>query len=327
MRRRDFVAVLASIPAAWPVGLHAAPGSDRPLIAWFSGQSEESAAVNVGAFREGLRELGYTEGENIEIVYRFGGGYEERLPAIAEELVPLKPAVIVASGVNAAVAAKKVTSTIPIVCPFLADAVRLGLVASFAHPGGNVTGITPYVEGLPGKQMEFAREIAPGANKVGLLGNMNDPKAPPQRYELEDAARSLEVNVVAPEIQSPEDLVGAVETLARERVDVVIVLQTTMLLSERRQIAALMASKRLPAVYGYREHVDDGGLISYGVDSRWCSRESATYVHKILDGTAPGDLPVEFPTRLFLVINLKTAKALGLTISPRLVALADEVIE
>jgi putative tryptophan/tyrosine transport system substrate-binding protein len=327
MRRRDFVAVLASIPAAWPVGLHAAPGSNRPLIAWFSGLSEESAAVNVGAFREGLRELGYNEGVNIEVVYRFGGGYEERLPAIAEELVRLKPAVIVASGVNAAVAATKVTSTIPIVCPFLADAVRLGLVASFAHPGGNVTGITPYVEGLPGKQMEFAREIAPGANKVGLLGNMNDPKAPPQRYELEDAARSLEVNVVAPEIQSPEDLVGAVETLARERVDVVIVLQTTMLLSERRQIAALMAAKRLPAVYGYREHVDDGGLISYGVDIRWCSRQSATYVHKILNGTAPGDLPVEFPTRLFLVVNLKTAKALGLTISPRLVALADEVIE
>ena len=327
MRRRDFVTALASIPAAWPVRLHAAPGSDPPLIAWFSGLSEESAAVNVGAFREGLRELGYTEGTNIEVVYRFGGGYEERLPAIAEELVRLKPAVIVASGVNAAVAAKRVTSTIPIVCPFLADAVHLGLVASFAHPGGNVTGVTPYVEGLPGKQMEFAREIVPGANKVGLLGNMNDPKAPPQRYELEDAARSLEVNVVSPEIQRPEDLAGAVETLARERVDVVIVLQTTMLLSERRQIAVLMAAKRLPAVYGYREHVEDGGLISYGVDTRWCSRRSATYVHKILNGTAPSDLPVEFPTRLFLVVNLKTAQALGLTISPQLLALADEVIE
>jgi putative tryptophan/tyrosine transport system substrate-binding protein len=327
MRRRDFVAVLASISGAWPVGLNAAPGSDRPLIAWFSGLSEESAAVNVGAFREGLRELGYIEGANIEVVYRFGGGYEERLPAIAEELVRLKPAVIVASGVNAAVAARRVTSTIPIVCPFLADAVHLGLVASFAHPGGNVTGVTPYVEGLPGKQMEFAREIVPGANKVGLLGNLNDPKAPPQRHELEDAARSLEVNVVAPEIQRPEDLAGAVETLARERVDVVIVLQTTMLLSERRQIAALMAAKRLPAVYGYREHVDDGGLLSYGVDTRWCSRRSATYVHKILNGAAPSDLPVEFPTRLFLVVNLRTAKGLGLTISPRLVALADEVIE
>src|SRR5262249_44029567 len=162
------------------------------------------------------------------------------------------------------------TSTIPIVSGFLADAVHLGLVASFAHPGGNVTGITPYVEGLPAKQMEFAREIVPGANKVGLLGNMNDPKARPQRYELEDTARSLEVNIVAPQIQIPEDLAGAVETLARERVDVVIVLQSTMLLSERRQIAALMAAKRLPAVYGYREHVDEGGLISYGIDIRWC---------------------------------------------------------
>jgi len=327
MRRREFLAALLSTPVAWPAGIHAAPGSDGPLIAWFSGLSQESAASAVGAFREGLRELGYTEGANIEIVYRFGGGYEERLPAIAEELVRLKPAVIVASAVNAAIAVKRLTSTIPIVSGFLADAVHLGLVASFAHPGGNVTGITPYVEGLPAKQMEFAREIVPGANKVGLLGNMNDPKARPQRYELEDTARSLEVNIVAPQIQIPEDLAGAVETLARERVDVVIVLQSTMLLSERRQIAALMAAKRLPAVYGYREHVDEGGLISYGIDIRWCSRRTATYVHKILNGAAPGDLPLEFPARLQMVINLRTAKALGLTLSPLLLARADEVIE
>lgn len=234
---------------------------------------------------------------------------------------------IVAVAVNTAVGVKNLTSTIPIVSSFLADAVHLGLVASFARPGGNVTGITPYVDGLPAKQLELARDVVPGAARVGILGNMNDPKAPPQRREIEDAARPLEVSVVAPEIRSPEDLPGAMTTLAGERVDVVIVLQTTMLLSERRQIAALAAAKRLPAVYGYREHVDEGGLISYGVDTRWCYRRAAAFVHKILNGTAPGDLPLEFPTHLELVVNLKTAKALDITISPLLLARADEVLE
>jgi putative ABC transport system substrate-binding protein len=327
MRRRDFIIVFGSVAAASPAALRAQLRGDRPLIAWFSGQSQESAALGVGEFQEGLRELGYTEGQNIETVYRFGDGREERLPAIADELVRFRPAVIVAVGVNAAVAVRNVTSTIPIVSSFLADAVHLGLIASVARPGGNVTGITPYVDGLPAKQMELARDVVPGAARVGILGNMNDPKAPPQRHELEDAARSLEVSVVAPEIRSPEDLAGAMEALARERVDAVIVLQTTMLLSERRRIAVLAAANRLPTVYGYREHVDEGGLISYGVDSRWCYRRAATFVHKILNGTAPGDLPLEFPTHLELVINLKAAKALGLTIPALLLARADAVIE
>jgi putative tryptophan/tyrosine transport system substrate-binding protein len=229
MRRRDFIIVFGSVAAASPAALRAQLRGDRPLIAWFSGQSQGSAALGVGEFQEGLRELGYTEGQNIETVYRFGDGREERLPAIADELVRLRPAVIVAVGVNAAVAVRNVTSTIPIVLSFLADAVHLGLIASVARPGGNVTGITPYVDGLPAKQMELARDVVPGAARVGILGNMNDPKAPPQRHELEDAARSLEVSVVAPEIRSPEDLAGAMEALARERVDAVIVLQTTML--------------------------------------------------------------------------------------------------
>ena len=326
MRRREFIALLGGA-AAWPTAALAQAPRERPLIAWFSGQSQEGAASGVHAFQEGLRELGYTEGVTIDVVYRFGDGREERLPIIAEELVRLKPAVIVGVGLNAAVAVRKLTSTIPIVSSFLADAVHLGLVVSFARPGGNVTGITPYIDGLPAKQLELARDLLPRAARVGILGNMNDPKAPPQLHEIEDAARSLEVSVVVPEIRSPEDLDSAMETLAGERVDVVMVLQTTMLLSERRQIAALAAAKQLPAVYGYREHVDEGGLISYGVDSRWCYRRAATYVHKILNGTPPGDLPVEFPTRLLLVINLKTAKALGLTIPPLILARADEVIE
>ena len=274
-----------------------------------------------------MRELGYTEGRNIEIVYRFAEGQPERLPTLAEELVRPNPALILAGAVDAAVAAKKVAATTPIVTAVLADPVNLGLVASYARPGGSITGIMPYVDGLPAKQMELAREVVPGAAKVGLLGNMNDPKAPHQREELEGVAGKLGINIVAPEVRGPEDVEAAMQALASERVDVVIVLQTTMILSARRQIAALAAASRLPAVYGYREHVDDGGLISYGVDLRWCFHRAATLVDKILKGAVPADLPVEFPTRLQLVINLKTAEALGIKVSPLLLARADEVIE
>jgi putative ABC transport system substrate-binding protein len=185
----------------------------------------------------------------------------------------------------------------------------------------------PYVDGLPAKQLELAREVVPGAGKIGLLGNTNDPKAAPQQKELEEVARTLEVKVIAPEVRSPEDLDSAIKLLASERADVVIVLQSGMLISYRREMAAALAANRLPAVYGYREHVDDGGLISYGVDLPWCYRRAASYVDKILKGAAPGDLPVEFPPRLQLVVNLKTAKGLGITISPLLLARADEVIE
>jgi putative ABC transport system substrate-binding protein len=175
--------------------------------------------------------------------------------------------------------------------------------------------------------MEFAREIVPGAHKVGLLGNLNDPKAVPQRQELAEAGRTLEVEVMVPEVRSPEDLAAAIETLASDPVQVVIVLQTTMMLGQRKKIAELMAAKGLPAVYGYREHVDEGGLISYGVDLSWCWRHVATYVDKILKGAHPGDLPLEFPPRVQMIANLTTAKALGITIPPLLLARADEVID
>ena len=256
--------VTFGISLLWtPLTARAQPPSARPLIGFLDGKSQSSGQGLTSAFQQGLRELGYDEGRNIDIVYRFADGRDERLPALAEELVQLKPAVIVAPGVNAAVAAKHVTSTIPIVSWALADAVHLGLVANYAHPGGNVTGITPYVDGLPAKQMELAREVVPGAGKLGLLGNMNDPKAPPQRQELEDAARSLEVHVVVPELRNPEDFAGAMRLLASERVDVVIVLQTGMTLSERQPLAALARAHRLPTVFGYRENVEDGGLISH----------------------------------------------------------------
>ena len=250
-----------------------------------------------------MRDFGYTDGDNFEFAPRFADGYIERLPVLAQELVQLRPSVILAPASGPAVAAKRATATIPIVSPALADAVHLGLVASVSRPGGNVTGITPYVEGLPAKQMELAREVVPGAARIGILANLSDPKAPPQLQELEAAGRELGVTVVVADAHTPNDLDSAFRTLADHRIDVMVVLQTSMLLSERQRIASLAATTRLPAVYGYREHVDDGGLISYGVDLRACFRRAAYYVHKILNGVAPGDLPIEFPTNLELVIN------------------------
>jgi putative ABC transport system substrate-binding protein len=331
MNRREFILALGGAAVApsllWPQAVLAQAPTKRPLIAWISGGAQPATSVFVDAFLQGMRGLGYVEGRNFDIVYRYADGYTERLPGLAEELVRLKPAVILAPASGPAVAAKNATTTIPIVTPALADAVHLGLIASEARPGGNVTGIMPYVPGLPAKQIELAREVVPGADRIGVLANSNDPKGPPQLQELETAGRSVGAVVAAAEARTPDDLDGALDTLLNRKVGVVIVLQTSMLLSERRRIAELAAATRLPAIYGYREHVDAGGLISYGVDLRDCFRGSAAYVHKILNGVAPGDLPVEFPTKLELVINLKTAKALGLEIPPTLLARADAVIE
>ena len=326
INRRSVITFLGGA-TLWPFATHPALSRDRPLIAYLAGAKQPAIAGLVSAFQDGLRELGDIEGRTYDIVYRFADGHDERLPGLAAELVQLKPAVIFAGAVNSASAARSVTTTIPIVCAALADAVHLGLIASYPHPGGNVTGIAPYMEGLPSKQMELALEVVPGARRVGLLGNMNDPKAPPQRDEIEGVGRKLEINVARPEVRGPDDLDAAIQALASARADVVIVLQTSLTLSERRKIAELAIGSRLPTICGYRENVDDGGLISYGVDLRWAARRAAEHVHKILNGAVPSDLPVEFPTHPEMVINLKTAKALGLTIPPILLAHADEVIE
>jgi len=286
-----------------------------------------SSTTSARVFLQGLQDLGYAEGRDLQILYRSSDGYQDRLPALAEELVRLNPDVIVAAGLDVVVALRNVTQTIPIVSATLADAVHLGLIANEARPTGNVTGIEPYVAGLPAKQMEFAREIMPGANKVGLLTNLSDPKAPPQAQELLAAGRSLEVEVTSADANRPEEIESALEVLASQRVDVVIVLQSSMLLGYSRQIAASALAKRLPTVYGYRAHVIAGGLASYGVDIEWCWRRVASFVDKILHGARPGDLPVEFPTKMLLAINLKTAKALGLTVPSSLLVRADEVIE
>jgi ABC transporter substrate binding protein len=196
--------------------------------------------------------------------------------------------VILAAGLDAVVALRNVTQTIPVVSATLADAVHLGLIANEARPTGNVTGLEPYVAGLPAKQMEFAREVVPSASKVGLLTNLSDPKAPPQAQELLAAARSPEVEVTSSDANRPDEIDSALEMLANRHLDVVIVLQTSMLLGNSRQIAASALAKRLPTVYGYRAHVVAGGLASYGVDLEWCWRRSASFVDKILHGARPG---------------------------------------
>jgi putative ABC transport system substrate-binding protein len=325
MRRRQFITLIGGV-AAWPVSALAQSGRKPALVGYLAG-SPLSSTTNAGVFLQGLRDLGYVEGRDLQITYRSSDGYQDRLLALAEELVRLKPDVIVAAGLDAVVALRNVTQTIPIVSATLADAVHLGLIANEARPTGNVTGIEPYVAGLPAKQMEFAREIMPGASKIGLLTNLSDPKAPPQAQELLAAGRSIEVEVMPSDANRPEEIESALQALASRRVDIAIVLQSSMLLGNSRQIAASALAKRMPTVYGYRAHVVAGGLASYGVDLEWCWRRAASFVDKILHGARPGDLPVEFPTKMLLSVNLKTAKALGLTIPPTLLTRADEVIE
>jgi len=324
--RRDVLA-LGSAVIAWPLASLGQVSARRRLIAWQSSLTQTGSSPYIDSFLQGMRDLHYVEGRDFEMIYRFAEGYQNRIPALAEEVVRLGPDVIVATAVDSAVALKKLTSSVPIVSGALADAVHLGLIASEARPGGNVTGIAPYVAGLPAKQMEFARDILPGVGKVGLLTNVADPKALPQVEELTAAAKALRINIVSQDANRPEDLESALQALEKEQVDLVIVLQTSMLLNGSRQIAESLLSKRLPSIYGYTAHVSAGGLMSYGVNLLWCFHRVAYYVDKILRGERPADLPVEFPSELMLVINLNTAKALGLEVPPTLLARADEVIE
>src|ERR1700730_2425147 len=325
MRRRKFIALLSAV-SAWPQAV-LAQTRKRPLVGWLYYSRNELAARYLGLVLDSLRELGQIEGRYFEMVYRSADGLVERLPRAAEEVVQLNPDIIIASATIQAVAAKKATDTIPIVVPVLADPVGLGFVASEARPGGNVTGIAPYVKGLPAKQLELAREVVPGATRIGLVDDVNDPKAHPQRREIETAGKELEIKIVPAEVRTASNIGSAYEALAAGGVEVVVVEQSSMLIVARKEIAEAAAAKKLPTVYGYREHVEAGGLISYGVNLNSCFHRAAYYVDKILKGAKPGDLPVEFPTHIELLINLKTAKALSLEIPPTLLARADEVIE
>jgi putative tryptophan/tyrosine transport system substrate-binding protein len=326
MKRREFIAFLCGAVAS-PKSVLAEDRNKRPVIALLFTGSQSATNYLSGPFLEGMRELGYTEGRDFDMVYRFADGHNDRLPMLAAELVRLNPDIFVAAATAQAVVVKKITTSIPIIVPVLADPVALGLVASEARPGGNLTGIAPYLKGLPAKQLELAREIIPGATRIGLVDDVTDPKATPERREIETAGRAMELKILAAEVRTADDIGPAYELLANEHVEVVIVEQSNVLVNARKQIAEAAMAKKLPSVYGYREHVQAGGLVSYGIDLPGCFRRAAYYVDKILKGAKPSDLPVEFPTKVELVINLRTAKAIGLTIPPALLARADEVIE
>ena len=278
------------------------------------------------AFEMRLRDLGWIMGQNLSIEYRWADGDLSRFPALVDELVRLKPDLMLAGNNQAAIAMKQATAVIPIVAPTLFDPIGLGLIASLARPGGNVTGITSQ-DTLPEKNLELAVEAIRGAVKIGVLFNPAFQGHVIRRKAVEDAATARAINLVSVEARLPADLDAAFQSMARQRVDCVIVLGEPMFFTERRRIAALAIEARLPTMFVAREHVEAGGLMSYGGNLRANFRRAADYVDKILRGAKPADLPVEQPTKLDLVINIKTAKAIGLTIPEAFLLRADEVIE
>jgi len=328
MTRRQFITLIGGAAIALPSVAAAQSAKKRPVVGMLlQGTPAQSKGMRFRqSFFDGMRELGYIEGRDFDVVARIAETTGD-LPRLAKELVQLKPDVILATASANALAAKTATSTIPIVVPALGNPVALGLIETDAHPGGNLTGIMPYIKGLPTKQLELAREIVPGARKIGIVNNSTDVKAIGQWDEIEATAPKLDIKIVSADVQKPEDVELTFKKFKAENVGVVVVLQSNLLILERVRIAANAAAARLPTVYGYREHVEAGGLISYGVNLDYCFRRAATYVHKVLKGTPVADLPVEFPTKLEFVINLKTAKALGLDLPPTLMVRADEVIE
>src|SRR5262245_58928122 len=324
MRRREFISIVGGAVIAWPPAIIAQVSARRPLIAVLAGGSSV-----LSGFSQGLQELGYVEGQNIDIVPRYTGGDKERIPLLADELVRHKPDVIlVTDGTDAVLALKQATPTIPIVSTVLNEAsALLGLVESQARPGGQVTGILTALEELTGKQLELLHELVPGGTRFGMTFNTRTRAHTVWQQEVKAAANALGVTIVPVDIRTANDFAAGFETFMRERVELVLLLGDALVMNERKQIAELAAPARLPSMYAYREYVVAGGLISYRVNLRESSRRAAAYVDKILKGSKPGDLPVEFPTKLEMVINLKTAKALGITIPPLVLARADEVIE
>ena len=280
------------------------------------------------AFRQGLRELGYVDGQNIAVESRWAEGQYDRYPALAADLVRLKVDVIVAQSGAATQAAQQATRTIPIVMSLVLDPVGIGLVPSLARPGGNVTGTSFMAPDLVGKQLELLRELVPKVSRVALLRNPANPASAQGLRDAEAAARALGVRLQALEAQDPQEIDSAFAAMTRERAGALLVLPDPIFGNQRRQIAELAAKRRLPAIYGGTpEYAEAGGLMVYGPNELDLHRRAAIYVDKLLKGAKPADLPVEQPTKFELVINLRTAKAIGLTIPPSLLQRADQIID
>jgi ABC-type uncharacterized transport system substrate-binding protein len=329
MNRRTFLCGLTLATLAVPLVAEAQQATKVPRIGYLMVDQAANPDLHE-AFRQGLRDLGYVEARNLVIEYRDAEGKFERLPALAAELVALKVDVIVAGGTPHALAAQQATRTIPIVVTGAGDPVTSGLVTSLARPGGNVTGLSNLRPDLVGKCLEQLKQAVPGVSHVAVLwqpGGRRERTEKDMLKEAEVAGRALGVRLQFVEARGPADFDRAFSDTTRARAGALTVLPSTMLNNERRRLVDLAAKNRLPTVYALREAVDVGGLMSYGPNGADMYRRAATYVDKILKGAKPGDLPVEQPTKFELVINLKTAKALGLTIPPSVLGRADQVIQ
>jgi putative tryptophan/tyrosine transport system substrate-binding protein len=326
MKRKIPVLALCAVLFALGSSTEAQQPTKIPRIGFLGASSASTLAARIEALRQGLRELGYVEGKSIVIEYRWAEGKFDRLPALAAELVRLKVDVIVTGGTTSTRAAKKATVTIPIVMGFDNDPVGNGFVASLAHPGGNITGLSTLAPEISGKQLELLKEIVPRLSRVAVLGSSTTPGTAQARREIELAAGALKVQLQYLDVLSPKDIETAFQAASKGHADAVLALTNPILNQNRKALADLAVKNRLPAIYYSAEFVEDGGLMTYSVSTTDPFRRAATYVDKILKGAKPADLPVEQPTKFEFVINLKAAKQIGLTIPPNVLARADRVI-
>ena len=326
MNRREFISLLGGA-AAWPLRAGAQQAGKVYRIGVLEMTSATLNVANVYALRAGLRQLGYFEGQNLVIEYRSADGRDDRFPGLARELLALKVDVIVTRGTPAAKAAKNATSTVPVVMAASGDPLGTGLVTSLSRPGGNITGLSAIVGELAPKRLELIREIVPGLARIAVLANTSNDAVRRDWARIETAARSLGVQSQLLDLRESDALGPTFDDASARRADALVVVIDAITQANQQRIVDLAMKHRLPAIYSSREFVDAGGLISYGVSYPDLYRRAATYVDKILKGTKPADLPVVQPTKFELVINLKTAKALGIEVPPSLLALADGVIE
>jgi len=323
--RRAFIGAIAGGLLAAPLAAEAQQPERIYRIGVLERTSPAINAANLDGFRRGLLELGYVERRNYAIEYRSADGHDERFPSLTVELVRLKVDLILTRGTPAALAAKNATATIPVVILGVGDPVVQGVVAGLAHPGRNVTGLSAAVTNIYAKRVQLLREFVPRAARIAVLFNMSNPAVPAQWKEVERAARSFGIEPQLLDVRMPEDLKPAFDSAIRQRADALVVGLETLTQVNQRAIVDLAANRRLPAIYASTEFV--GGLVSYGANYPEMYRHAANLAHKIFTGAKPADLPVEEPTKFELVINLRTARALGLTIPPSLLERADQVIE
>jgi putative ABC transport system substrate-binding protein len=298
MRRRQFIFLLGGGAAAWPLAARAQPGDRPPLVGYLVETTKEAHASRIAAFLEGMRDLGYAEGQSVGIAYRFGNFDRARLPALAEELVRLSPHLIFAADPISVLVVKSAAPTTPIVCALLIDPVKGGLARSLARPGGTVTGTLTQVDGLMGKQIELVRELIPHVTTLGVLVDPPNQTHVGLRHEIEATASAAGIKVVASSASTKEEIAPAFQKLTQAGVQAVIVPRDGLFLAESGRIAELARAARVPTAHSLREETEDGGLISYGVNVPANFRRAAYFVDKILKGAKPGDLPIEFPTRL-----------------------------